>query len=147
MERWKNKRFEEKDPRYFWFAVADVLRKLAVYVEETFSLSNEDLAIQYAEQILELLTEIARETVTAYYDERVWVPVYDLLMEFINKNPYDDPYSEFEELKGLKELRDRLEKLVKVVRAKAEEVKREMEALKRKEEEFLKRQNWDDLPF
>jgi hypothetical protein len=147
MARWKNKRFEEKDPRYFWFAVADTLRKLAVYVEETFTLSTEDLAIQYAKQVLELLTEIARETVEAYYDERVWVPVYDLLMEFINKNPYDDPYSEFEDLKGLVELRDRLEKLVKVVRAKAKEVKRRREELRRKEEEFLKRQNWDDLPF
>jgi hypothetical protein len=143
MARWKNKR-EEKDPRYFWFAVADVLRKLAVYVEET---SNEDLAIQYAKQIVELLTEIARETVTAYYDERVWVPVYDLLMKFINKDPYDDPYSEFEELKGLVQLRDRLDAMVEKVKAKAEEVKRRREELRRKEEEFLKRQNWDDLPF
>jgi len=144
MARWKNKRWEEKDPRYFWFAVADVLRKLAVYVEET---SNEDLAIQYAKQIVELLTEIARETVTAYYDERVWVPVYDLLMEFINKDPYDDTFSEFVELKGLVELRDRLDAMVEEVKAKAEEVKRKMEELRRKEEEFLKRQNWDDLPF
>jgi hypothetical protein len=144
MARWKNKRFEEKDPRYFWFAVADVLRKLAVYVEET---SNEDLAIQYAKQIVGLLTEIARETVEAYYDERVWVPVYDLLMEFINKDPYDDTFSEFVELKGLVELRDRLDAMVKEVKAKAEEVKRRREELRRKEEEFLKRQNWDDLPF
>jgi len=144
MARWKNKRFEEKDPRYFWFAVADVLKKLAVYVEET---SNEDLAIQYAKQIVELLTEIARETVMAYYDERVWVPVYDLLMEFINKDPYNDTFSEFVELKGLVELRDKLDAMVEEVKAKAEEVKREMEELRRKEEEFLKRQNWDDLPF
>jgi hypothetical protein len=144
MARWKNKRFEEKDPRYFWFAVADTLRKLAVYVEET---SNEDLAIQYAKQVLELLTEIARETVEAYYDERVWVPVYDLLMEFIKKDPYDDTFSEFVELKGLVELRDRLDAMVEKVKAKAEEVKRKREELRRKEEEFLKRQNWDDLPF
>jgi hypothetical protein len=145
MARWKNKGWrEEKDPRYFWFAVADVLRKLAVYVEET---SNEDLAIQYAKQIVGLLTEIARETVKAYYDERVWVPVYDLLMEFINKDPYDDTFSEFVELKGLVELRDRLEELVKVARAKAKEVRRRRKELERKEREFSKRQDWDDLPF
>jgi hypothetical protein len=146
MARWKNKRFEEKDPGYFWFAVADTLKQLAVYVAEA-KFSEKDLAIQYAKQVLELLTEISRETVEADYDERVWVPVYNLLMEFINKNPYDDPYSEFENLKGLVELRDRLDAMVEEVRAKAEEVKREREELRRKEEEFLKRQNWDDLPF
>ncbi len=140
---WKNKRWEEKDPRYFWFAVADTLKQFAVYVAET---SNEDLAIQYVKQIVELLTEIARETVKAYYDERVWVPVYEVLMEFINKDPYDDLFS-LEDLKGLVELRDRLDAMVEEVKAKAEEVKREMEELRRKEEEFLKRQNWDDLPF
>jgi hypothetical protein len=146
MARWKNKRVEEKDPGYFWFAVADTLKQLAVYVAEA-KFSEKDLAIQYAKQVLELLTEISRETVEADYDERVWVPVYVLLMEFLNKNPYDDVLSEFVELKGLKELRDRLDAMMEEVRAKAEEVKREMEELRRKEEEFLKRQNWDDLPL
>jgi flagellar biosynthesis/type III secretory pathway protein FliH len=144
MVRWKNKKFEEKDPRYFWFAVADTLRQLAVYVEEA-GFSDKDLAIQYAKQIVGLLTEIARETVKAYYDERVWVPVYDLLMEFVGKNPYDDVISEFEELKGLVELRDRLDAMVEEVEAKAKEVKREMEEWKRKEKKFSKRR--DDLPF
>ena len=140
----KNKKFEEKDPRYFWFAVADTLRQLAVYVEEA-GFSDKDLAIQYAKQIVELLTEIARETVRAYYDERVWVPVYDLLMEFATKNPYDDVISEFKELKGLVELRDRLDAMVEEVEAKAKEVKREMEEWERKEKKFSKRR--DDLPF
>jgi hypothetical protein len=145
MARWKNRR-EEKDPRYFWFAVADVLKQLAVYVEEA-NFSDKDLAIQYTKQVVELLTEIARETVKAYYDERVWVPVYDLLMEFVAKDPYDDTFSEFVELKGL---RDRLEELVKVARAKAKEVKRKMEELERQEREFSKRRDWEDwdnLPF
>ena len=144
MARWKNKRFEEKDPRYFWFAVADTLKQLAVYVAEA-KFSEKDLAIQYAKQVLELLTEIARETVTADYDERVWVPVYDLLMKFLDKDPYDDLFS-LDDLKGLEELRDKLAVMVEEVKAKAEEVKREMEELRRKEEEFSKKRR-DDLPF
>ncbi len=71
MARWKNKRWEEKDPRYLFFAIADTLKQLAVYVAEA-KFSEKDLAIQYSKQVLELLTEIARETVKADYDERVW---------------------------------------------------------------------------
>jgi len=144
MARWKNKRFEEKDPKYFFFAVAYTLNQLAVYVAEAH---NENDALQCVKQVVDLLAEISKETVEAYYDEEVWVPVYDLLMEFINKDPYDDVYSEFVELKGLEELRDKLAVMVEEVKAKAEKVKREMEELRRKEEEFSKRKRRDDLPF
>ncbi len=68
-----------------------------------------------------------------------------VLLKFLDKNPYDDVYSEFVELKGLEELRDKLAVMVEEVKAKAEKVKREMEELRRKEEEYSKRR--DDLPF
>ncbi len=141
MARWKNKRWEEKDPRYFFFAVADTLKQLAVYVAEAH---NEYLALQYVNQIVGLLTKIATKTVEADYDERVWFPVYKVLMKFLDKDPYDDLFS-LEDLKGLEELRDSLSAMLEQVKATAEEVKREMEELRRKEEEYSKRR--DDLPF
>ncbi len=141
MARWKNKRWEEKDPRYLFFAIADTLKQFAVYVAEAH---NEYLALRCVNQIVGLLHEIARETVEANYDERVWVPVYNLLMEFLNKDPYDDLFS-LDDLKGLEELRDKLAVMLEQVKATAEKVKREMEELRRKEEEYSKRR--DDLPF
>ncbi len=109
MAGWKRVR-DEKDPRYFFFAIADTLKQFAVYVAEAH---NENEALQCVKQIVDLLAEISQKTVEAYYDEDVWVPVYKVLMEFLNKDPYDDVYSEFVELKGLEELRDRLKELIK----------------------------------
>jgi len=100
---------DEKDPRYLFFAIADTLKQLAVYVAEAH---NENDALQYVKQIVDLLAEISQKTVEAYYDEDVWVPVYKVLVEFLNRDPYDDVYSEFVELKGLEELVGKLKKLV-----------------------------------
>ncbi len=101
---------DEKNPVYFQFVLADTLKHLAVYMMEA---NNEGLAWWYIKQIVDLLACVLDRAVETYYDEDVWVPVYKVLMEFTSKDPYNDAYSEFVELKGLEELSNRLKELVK----------------------------------